>query len=95
VKEEDMKLALFIVATGMLAVGSPALAEPANVGQPFGNIVSEAARNKEIKEAVQENVPGGLDDVIHENLADDGDDGNIRGHGKTDAPGRPPLGDPV
>jgi hypothetical protein len=88
-EEEAMKLALFTIASSLMIVCSPVCAEPANEGQPFGKgIVSEAARNKEIKGAVQENVPGGLDDVVHENLADDGDEGAIRGHGKTDAPGQ-------
>ena len=83
-----MKLSHFVAISSMLFFCSPVLAESANEGQPFGKgIVSEAARDKEIKDAVHENVPGGLDDVVHENLSDDGDEGAIRGHGKNDAPG--------
>ena len=80
-----------------------ALAEPANVGEPFGTrVVAPAAHNKTIKTGVQEQVPGGdglsddvlgapshLDDTIHNNLADDEPGiGNIRGNGKNDAPGQ-------
>jgi len=83
-------LVLTAILSSMFIIPGSALADSAaNVGEPFGReVVSPAARDKEIKAAVHENVPGGLDDVIHENLADDGEAGDIRGNGKNDAPGR-------
>jgi hypothetical protein len=42
-----------------------------------------------VNEDVSPNVPGGLDEVIMEVLADDDlPSGVIRGHGRTDAPGQ-------
>ena len=81
-------LVLTATLSTMFIIPGSALADSANVGDPFGKeVVSPAARDKEIKDAVHENVPGGLDDVIQENLADDGEAGDIRGNGKNDAPG--------
>ena len=80
-----------------------ALAGPANVGEPFGTkVVAPAAHNGSLKSGVQEQVPGRdgmsdgvlgapnhLDETIHNNLADNEPGvGNIRGHGKDDAPGQ-------
>jgi hypothetical protein len=76
----------------MLIVGAPALADPANVGEPFGKAV--VAPNAPVNDGVHENTPGNLDDVVQSNLADDedntGDDlpDTYRGHGRIDAPGR-------
>lgn len=79
----------FIALSSMLVIGGPVLAESANVDRPFGReVVSDAAKNGDIKEAVHENVPGGLDDVIQKALADEDDEaGLINGHGRDDAPG--------
>ena len=85
-----MKL-LVLIATlsGMLLIPGSTLAGQANEGEPFGKgVVSPAAQLGEVKEGVHENVPGGLDEVIHEDLADDGETGAVRGLGKNDAPGR-------
>jgi hypothetical protein len=78
--------------SSMLIFCAPALADPANVGEPFGKAV--VAPNAPVNDAVHENEPGTLDDVIHRNLADEedntGDDvpDTYRGHGKKDAPGQ-------
>jgi hypothetical protein len=86
--EETMRgLTYFIALSSMLVFGGPVLAQDANEGQPFGQVVSQAAKDGEIKEAVHENGPGGLDDVIQSNLADDEEAGTVRGHGRIDAPG--------
>ena len=77
----------FFALSSILAFSGPALAQDANDGQPFGQVVSQAAKNGEIKEAVHENGPGGLDDVVQSNLADDEEAGTVRGHGRIDAPG--------
>ena len=84
-----MKIAFLIAALLSLCLSaSSALAESGNVGEPFGRaVVSPAAKAGEIKDAVHENVPGGLDDVVQSNLADDEEGGDIRGHGRKDAPG--------
>jgi len=89
--------------TSVLIIPAFALAQPANVGEPFGTkVVAPAAHDKTIKSGVQEQVPGRdgisdgvlgapshLDDTIHNNLADDEPGvGDIRGHGKNDAPGQ-------
>ena len=79
-------------ALALQAMLGAALADPANVGEPFGRAV--VAPNTPVKDAVQENVPGGLDEVIQSNLADDEDhtgDNNpddVIGHGRNDAPGK-------
>jgi hypothetical protein len=88
--EEAMKrLTHFIALSSTLFICGPVLADSANVGRPFGReVVSDAAKNGEIKQGVQENVPGGLDDVIQKNLADEDDEaGLINGYGREDAPG--------
>jgi hypothetical protein len=99
-----MKLLIQIATlSGVLIIPAIALAEPANVGEPFGRgVVAPAAQDKTLKSGVQEQVPGTdgvsdgvagapshVDDKIHNNLADnEPGTGNIRGHGKDDAPGQ-------
>jgi hypothetical protein len=61
------------------------VAAPANVGEPFGRSV--VAPKAPVADAVHENAPGTLDEVIQENLADEGETGDVIGHGRTDAPG--------
>jgi hypothetical protein len=89
--------------SSVLIIPAFALAEPANVGEPFGSgVVAPAAHDKSLKSGVQNEVPGTdglsdgvlgapshLDDRVHNNLGDDEPGvGNIRGHGKKDAPGQ-------
>ena len=89
--------------SSVLIIPAIALAEPANVGEPFGTgVIAPAAHDKTLKNGVQEQVPGRdgvsdgvlgapshVDETIHSNLADDEPGtGNIRGHGKNDAPGQ-------
>ena len=84
-----MKIVFLAAALLFMCLGAgSAIAESGNVGEPFGRaVVSPAAKAGEIKDAVHENVPGGLDDVVQSNLADDEEGGDIRGHGRNDAPG--------
>jgi hypothetical protein len=83
-KETPMRtLVIAILLAGSSTIS--AFAQPANVGEPFGQTVVAPAAP--VNEDVSPNVPGGLDDVIMEVLADD-DVGPIRGHGRTDAPGQ-------
>jgi hypothetical protein len=78
-------LVIVILVAGSSTIS--ALAQPANVGEPFGKAVVAPAAP--VNEDVSPNVPGGLDEVIMEVLADDDlPSGVIRGHGRTDAPGQ-------
>lgn len=70
-------------ASGALANG-PVASE----GRPFGTaVVAPAAPiNDNIQELRDEGRT--VQEAIHGSLADDSGDGDIRGHGKTDAPGQ-------
>jgi hypothetical protein len=82
-------IVLIAASLSIYMITGSALAESPHAGaEPFGRqVVAPAARAGEIKEAVHENVPRGLDDVVQSNLADD-EGNNIRGHGRVDAPGK-------
>lgn len=86
-------LTAIVTALGFLSVSGAALAQGANTGEPFGKeVVSPAARadpasDDHISKAVGELTPGGVDDKVADILADD-EEGDIRGHGRKDAPGR-------
>jgi hypothetical protein len=75
--------------SSMLIISGSALAQQANVGQPFGTgVIAPGAQEQEVDDAVHAEGPGNVDDKVHNNLADDDTEGNIRGHGKKDAPGQ-------